>query len=191
MARTRQIKPHFLYSASMRKVSVGAQLTFVRLWLLADDAGRVQDFDRPTDLAQDLYPGQPEPQTEVAGWLDELERVDCIVRYRVSDQPYLRIVNWSKHQKISKPTPSKRPGEWAAAREALESASGMAREPIANKAAEGASGLERTAVLANSRTALDFHERFAKTGAESAADGDSRRFHERLTRTLAFLHNRG
>ena len=129
MARTRQIKPHFLYSASMRKVSVGAQLTFVRLWLLAE--------------------------------------------------------------KISNPTPSKRPGESAAAREAFESASGMAREPIANKAAEGASGLERTAVLANSGTARDSHERFSKTGAESAADGDSRRLHERLTRTLAFLHNRG
>ena len=115
MARTRQIKPHFLYSASMRKVSVGAQFTFVRLWLLADDAGRVQDYDRPTYLSRDLYPGQPEPQTQVSGWLDELESVDCIVRHRVSNQPYLRIVNWSKHQKISNPTPSKRPGEWAAA----------------------------------------------------------------------------
>ena len=47
MARTRTIKPHFLQSMSMDKVSVGAQLTFVRLWLLADDAGRLQDDDRP------------------------------------------------------------------------------------------------------------------------------------------------
>lgn len=87
---------------SMDTVSVGAQLTFVRLWLVADDAG----------------------------WLDELERVGCISRHRVGGRPYLRVVNWRKHQRIAHPTPSKLPGESAGVREAFVSVSGTAIESI-------------------------------------------------------------
>lgn len=134
MARTRTIKPHFLQSVSMDTVSVGAQLTFVRLWLVADDAGRIEDGDQPPGLSLDLFPYQPQARTQVPGWLDELERVGCISRYRVGGKPYLRVVNWRKHQRISNPTPSKLPGESAAVREAFESASGTAMEPIRHPA---------------------------------------------------------
>ena len=134
MARTRQIKPHFLQSTSMDRLSVGAQLTFVRLWLVADDAGRMHNPDRPFALALDVFPYQPQARDQLPGWLDELENVGCISRYRVGGQPYLRIVNWRKHQRISHPSASKLPGESSADREALESASGTALEPIGQPA---------------------------------------------------------
>jgi hypothetical protein len=41
MARARLIKPHFMFSRSMHAVSRMARLTFIQLWLVADDAGRV------------------------------------------------------------------------------------------------------------------------------------------------------
>src|SRR5262245_1981355 len=126
MARTRTIKPHFLYSASMAKVSDGAQLTFVRLWLIVDDAGRFETQDNWQLVSQRLFPRALEPRPEVEGWLDELERVGCIRRYAVGAGHYLRIVNWREHQAIYHPTPSKLPGEPAAAggsREALDSGS--------------------------------------------------------------------
>lgn len=41
MARARMIKPHFMRSHSMRSVSRMARLTFIQLWLVADDAGRL------------------------------------------------------------------------------------------------------------------------------------------------------
>ena len=39
MPRARTIKPQFLRSNSMSRVSREARLTFIHLWLVADDAG--------------------------------------------------------------------------------------------------------------------------------------------------------
>lgn len=64
MARTCASKPHFLNSPGMRQVNLGAQFAFVRLWLLADDAGRVEDHARkPHLLPAKLHPGRDEVTT--------------------------------------------------------------------------------------------------------------------------------
>jgi hypothetical protein len=107
MARARTIKPHFLRSRSMRAVSPMARLTFIQLWLVADDAGRL--FAHPLGLARSLYPGNAEAIGLMPGWLDELEGQHCIERYTVDGLEYLRIVNWRRHQKIYHPTPSRLP----------------------------------------------------------------------------------
>ena len=107
MARARMIKPHFMFSRSMRAVSRMARLTFIQLWLAADDAGRV--LAHPSALASRLYPGDAEARVLLAEWLTELEDQHCIERYTVDDMDYLRVVNWRKHQKIYHPTPSRLP----------------------------------------------------------------------------------
>ena len=107
MARARMIKPHFMFSRSMRAVSRMARLTFIQLWLVADDAGRL--VAHPSALASRLYPGDAEARVLLADWLAELEDQHCIERYTVDDMDYLRIVNWRKHQKIYHPTPSRLP----------------------------------------------------------------------------------
>jgi hypothetical protein len=107
MARARTIKPHFLRSRSMRAVSGMARLTFIQLWLVADDEGRVAAL--PRLLAHQLYPGDREAADRLPGWLDELEGQHCIERYTVDRLEYLRIVNWRRHQKIYHPTPSRLP----------------------------------------------------------------------------------
>ena len=67
MARARTIKPHFMRSRSMRAVSGLARLTFIQLWLVADDEGRLAAHPRP--LAHRLYPGNRERPTGCrAGW---------------------------------------------------------------------------------------------------------------------------
>jgi hypothetical protein len=106
MARARTIKPQFLESRSMRAVSAMARLTFIQLWLLADDAGRLVVY---STLARRLFPGDAEAVALFPGWLDELEAQRCIERYTVEGWPYLRIVNWDRHQKIYHPTPSRLP----------------------------------------------------------------------------------
>jgi len=136
MARTRQIKPHFLHSNSMSKVSIGAQLTFIRLWLVVDDAGRAEDFDRPLYWPAKLFPSQPDVKEQVAGWLDELERVGCIVRYRLDGKSYLRVVNWRRRQKIAHPTPSRLPAQSSGIPEALASDSRTPSESIARNVPE-------------------------------------------------------
>jgi hypothetical protein len=107
MARARTIKPSFMRSRSMRAVSSMARLTFVQLWLVADDEGR--SAAGPRLLAHHLYPGDREAADRLPGWLDELEGQHCIERYTVDRLDYLRIVNWRRHQKISHPTPSRLP----------------------------------------------------------------------------------
>ncbi len=107
MARARTIKPHFMRSRSMRAVSGMARLTFIQLWLIADDAGRLTAS--PLSLARRLYPGDAEAAGLLPGWLDELEGQHCIERYSVDRLDYLRIVNWQRHQKIYHPTPSRLP----------------------------------------------------------------------------------
>src|SRR5438874_1742785 len=107
MARARTIKPDFMRSRSMRKVSGMARLTFIQLWLVADDEGRIVAGQQL--LAHRLYPGDREAADRLPGWLDELEGQHCIERYAVDRLDYLRIVNWRRHQKIYHPTPSRLP----------------------------------------------------------------------------------
>jgi hypothetical protein len=107
MSRARTIKPHFMHSRSMRRVSREARLTFIQLWLVADDAGRL--VNHPLMLSRQLYPGDVEALQALPGWLVELEREHCIERYAVDGTDYMRIVNWRRYQKIYHPTPSRLP----------------------------------------------------------------------------------
>lgn len=107
MARGRTIKPGFMRSYSMRRVSREARLTFVQLWLVADDAGRL--IDHTYALSHQLYPGDKDVLALLPDWLAELEREHCIERYTVERTNYLRIVNWHRHQRVAHPTPSRLP----------------------------------------------------------------------------------
>jgi hypothetical protein len=107
MARIRTIKPEFQQSESMGRVSRDARLLFVQLWTYADDSGRARAASRM--LASVLFPFDDDAPNLIDGWLDELERENCIVRYIVDGTTYLQVINWEKHQKIDKPSPSRLP----------------------------------------------------------------------------------
>jgi hypothetical protein len=107
MARIRTIKPEFPHSESMGRVSRDARLTFIELWTLADDAGRLRGNSRM--LASLLFPYDDDAKKLMGGWLTELERENCIQRYCVEGTSYIQICNWLSHQKIDKPSPSKLP----------------------------------------------------------------------------------
>ena len=126
MARARTIKPSFMRSRSMRAVSPMARLTFIQLWLVADDAGRLMVY---ANLALRLYPGDAGAAALLPGWLAVLEREHCIERYTVDGTDYLRIVNWRRHQKIYHPTPSRLPARPVGARQE----SGEVREALGSE----------------------------------------------------------
>lgn len=114
MARIRTIKPEFPQSESMGRISRDARLLFLQLWTICDDEGRTRADSRM--LASLLYPyddgedGHAKTsRREIEGWLDELERELCLVRYQADGNTYLQVCNWLKHQKIDKPTKSKIP----------------------------------------------------------------------------------
>lgn len=105
MARIRTIKPEFPQSESMGRISRDARLLFVMLWTIADDSGRLRGNSRM--LASLLFPYDDDAKTLIDGWLGELESEHCLVRYLVESDTYIEILNWQKHQKIDKPSPSK------------------------------------------------------------------------------------
>lgn len=107
MARIRTIKPEFPQSESMGQCTRDARLTFLLLFTMADDSGRLRANSRM--LASLLFPYDDDAKKHIESWLVELEKVGCIQRYQVDGDSYLAINKWSAHQKIDKPTPSKIP----------------------------------------------------------------------------------
>jgi hypothetical protein len=105
MPRIRTIKPEFPQSESMGRVSRDARLTFILLWTLADDSGRLRGNSRM--LASLLYPYDGEAPKLIDRWLEELSKEKCLVRYKVNGNQYIEICNWLSHQKIDKPSKSK------------------------------------------------------------------------------------
>jgi hypothetical protein len=107
MARIRTIKPEFPQSESMGRVSRDARLTFIMLWTIADDSGRLRGNSRM--LASLLFPYDDDARKHIDSWLGELERENCITRYVVDGDSYLQVNGWANHQKIDKPSASKIP----------------------------------------------------------------------------------
>ncbi len=105
MARIRCIKPEFPQSESMGNVSRDSRLTFILLWTIADDEGRLRGNSRM--LASLLFPYDDDAPSMIDGWLHELEKEGCIYRYKVDSQSYIEIRKWLIHQKIDKPSKSK------------------------------------------------------------------------------------
>lgn len=107
MARIRTIKPEFPQSESMGRVSRDARLTFILLWTLADDSGRLRGSSRM--LASLLFPYDDDAKRGIDKWLSELDAEGCVRRYTVDGNVYIEIPNWRSHQKIDKPSASKLP----------------------------------------------------------------------------------
>ena len=107
MARIRTIKPEFPHSESMGRISRDSRLTFIQLWTIADDCGRLRGNSRM--LASLLFPYDDDAPKLIPGWLDEMEQIGAIRRYEVDGSNYLDIPKWLNHQKIDKPSKSKIP----------------------------------------------------------------------------------
>lgn len=115
MARIRTIKPEFVESESIGKLSRDARLLFILLWTFVDDAGRARASSRL--LASRLFPYDDDALKKIGGWLEELELGGHIRCYEVDGDSYLDIPNWLKHQKIDHASKSRLPEFREASRE--------------------------------------------------------------------------
>jgi hypothetical protein len=118
MARIRSIKPEFPQSETIGRLSRDARLLFIMLWTVVDDFGRTRAASRM--LASLLFPYDDDAGPLIDGWLEELEREECVRRYQVDGASYLYIPNWLKHQKIdhaAKKSNHPPPPEFASPRE--------------------------------------------------------------------------
>lgn len=107
MARIRTIKPEFVESESVGKLTREARLLFILLWTFVDDAGRARASSRL--LASRLYPYDDDAPKKIGGWLEELQLGQHIRIYEVDGDQYLDIPKWLKHQKIDHASASRLP----------------------------------------------------------------------------------
>jgi hypothetical protein len=116
MSRIRTIKPDFFKSRIVAGISYRARLTWIGLWTIADDAGRLRWDTRV--IAGELWP-QEDAVTwrEVDADMEELREAGLIELYTsrpddgtLSDSDwFVAIPSWREHQRINKPTASKLP----------------------------------------------------------------------------------
>jgi len=172
MARIRTIKPEFPQSESMGQCTRDARLTFLLLFTMADDSGRLRANSRM--LASLLFPYDDDAKKHIESWLLELEKVGCIQRYQVDGDSYLAINKWSMHQKIDKPTPSRIPAPLESSRELsnpLESSSRVADFPSADRI--GMEGKGKEGKVSTAAPAVDNFETFWKAYPKKKAKDDA------------------
>jgi hypothetical protein len=108
MARIRTIKPETFTSDDVDALSIHARWTWVGLWTHADDEGRARADPRLIKAA--VWPiDDSVSAAEVTRHVDEMEQRGMICRYFVAGVAYLHVVNFTKHQRINRPTLSKHP----------------------------------------------------------------------------------
>jgi hypothetical protein len=100
MPRIRTIKPEFWTDEKMAPMNAVERLTFLGLISMADDMGRLLDNVKIIDAF--VFPETDETCREA---LARLSRAGRIERGRTSSgQAVIQIVNWSKHQKVDRPS---------------------------------------------------------------------------------------
>ncbi len=93
MARIRTIKPSFFTDDHLADLPLAARLLFIGLWCVSDREGRVED--RPKKLKAELLPFD---KANVEALLGQLADAGFIVRYVYENDPYIQVVNFTKHQ---------------------------------------------------------------------------------------------
>ena len=127
--RIRTVKPEAWSDPRVGRLSPAARLLWVVLLTMSDDDGRF--IALPTAIGAHGYLHDADGAAAVPGLLDELNAAGLLVLYEVDGVPYGWHPKWSKHQKISHPTPGCLPAPESGSRiapEALRSASSESGE---------------------------------------------------------------
>ena len=93
MARSRNIKPGFFLNDELAEIEPLGRLLFIGLWTLADREGRLED--RPKKIKAAILPYD---NCNIDKLLQALYGKGFIVRYLVSGDGYIQVVNFTKHQ---------------------------------------------------------------------------------------------
>lgn len=108
MARIRTIKPDFFQSEDVAVLSYRARLTWIGLWTHVDDEGRCKA--NPRLIKGALWPLEDDvTASNVSEDIRELAENGKLTVYSVDGEDYMQILNWTKHQRISRPSESKFP----------------------------------------------------------------------------------
>ena len=107
MSRNRMVKAEFWEDEKIGTVQREARLTFIALWNLSDDYGVVKG--NTMWLKNRIFPYDEDLSlSDFKIWLSELEKITAIFPFTNNGEKYFFIKNFLKHQKIDRPTLSKK-----------------------------------------------------------------------------------
>lgn len=101
MPRTRDLRPGFFRNEELAELSPLTRLLFAGLWTIADREGRLED--RPKKIKIEVLPYDT---CDVDMMLNELAHMGFIKRYVVVGQSFIKITNFSTHQKVHPKEPA-------------------------------------------------------------------------------------
>lgn len=132
MRRIRTIKPEWLEDERLAAADDEARVASVALMLIADDYGRGRAH--PKYLASEIWKyaeDTRETLARVSRALASLSAIGFVVVYEVEGQRYFEIVNWSKHQKVDRPSKPRIPARLDAPLEEIRETLASPRETLA------------------------------------------------------------
>ena len=118
--RARTIKAEILADEKTALLSHLEWRLFVSSWLIADDHGNLRS--EPAYIRSHTLWAADEPLGAVAQALETLASVSLLTRYTVRGQSYFHITNWTRHQRVDRPSKRQMPGPEEAARASEEDA---------------------------------------------------------------------
>ena len=145
LVRIRSIKPEFWRSSAISSLPIEDRLLFIGLWSYVDDnsVGKDKLSAIAADLfADDLERDAPETFARVSRGLARLSEGGRIVRYTVAGEDYLRVVNWSEHQRIDKPGKARYPSDDAEEAVIRESVANVRETPATGAGEQGSRGAD-------------------------------------------------
>lgn len=102
MARIRTIKPEYWSDEKLSRESDSTRFLFIALWSMADDFGRLIDNEKQIEAF--VFPHE-ERSRDVREGLARLARLGRIKRGTAENgQHVIEVVNWTKHQKVDRPS---------------------------------------------------------------------------------------
>jgi hypothetical protein len=106
MARNRMIKPEFWEDEKVGELSFGARLLFIGSLNYADDEGYLRW--NPEYLQSSIFIYDKLSKNRIKSFMKELEKFKIIEVFETKNHFFVaKIKNFTKHQKISHPQPSK------------------------------------------------------------------------------------
>ncbi len=104
MARQRMIKPDFWADEALIECSMSARLLFIGMWNFADDFGNLQRSAKK--IKMQVFPADA---IDCEPLINELITHGLLIAYSVSNDKYLNIKGFLKHQTINRPSSSSIP----------------------------------------------------------------------------------
>jgi hypothetical protein len=104
MARRRMIDPNFWQSEDVSKLTIRQRLLLIGLFSNADDEGKLRG--NPAFVRSLVFPYEDISISDIEEDLEVIENIASIMQYEVEGNKYIKLINWTKFQRVDKPQKS-------------------------------------------------------------------------------------